>query len=91
MRRTPSPQPANNVGSRYSPQLASKSTSQTSSVRHSPQPSSARRSPQPVSNPFEEDNYDESKNPFAEEVDDATNPFAQDDDDYDKNLNPFES
>ncbi|KAM3965678.1 vacuolar protein sorting 11 isoform 2-T2 [Aphomia sociella] len=43
-------------------------------------------------NPFEEE-YDESKNPFANEIDDdvindPTNPFAEDDD-YDKNLNPF--
>ncbi|XP_059057678.1 vacuolar protein sorting-associated protein 11 homolog [Achroia grisella] len=42
-------------------------------------------------NPFE-DEYDESKNPFANDEDvimhDPTNPFAEDDD-YDKNLNPF--
>lgn len=39
-------------------------------------------------NPFE-DHYDESKNPFADEVgDDPTNPFNEDDD-YDKNFNPF--
>lgn len=37
-------------------------------------------------NPFEEENYDEAKNPFAD--DDTTNPFGEDDD-YDKNLNPF--
>ncbi|XP_008204135.1 vacuolar protein sorting-associated protein 11 homolog isoform X1 [Nasonia vitripennis] len=42
------------------------------------------------SNPFIED-YDESKNPFAEEDDDdKNNPFKDDyDDDYDKNLNRF--
>ncbi|XP_053611188.1 vacuolar protein sorting-associated protein 11 homolog [Plodia interpunctella] len=42
-------------------------------------------------NPFEDD-YDESKNPFAEDDDvitDPTNPFAEEADDYDKNLNPF--
>ncbi|XP_060804733.1 vacuolar protein sorting-associated protein 11 homolog [Amyelois transitella] len=42
-------------------------------------------------NPFEEE-YDESKNPFAEDDDvitDPTNPFAEEADDYDKNLNPF--
>ncbi|XP_047535225.1 vacuolar protein sorting-associated protein 11 homolog [Vanessa atalanta] len=39
-------------------------------------------------NPFDE-NYDESKNPFADETkNDPTNPFG-DDEDYDKNLNPF--
>ncbi|KAI5637569.1 hypothetical protein NE865_09702 [Phthorimaea operculella] len=38
-------------------------------------------------NPFEEDAYDDGKNPFAEEADDPTNPFNEDDD-YDKNLNP---
>ena len=40
-----------------------------------------------VSNPFKEQ-YDESKNPFAED-DDKNNPFSDDYDDYDKNLNPF--
>ncbi|XP_026746713.1 uncharacterized protein LOC113508842 isoform X1 [Trichoplusia ni] len=39
-------------------------------------------------NPFEEDNYDETKNPFAEEATEPTNPFNEDDD-YDKNYNPF--
>ncbi|XP_075980170.1 vacuolar protein sorting 11 [Anticarsia gemmatalis] len=39
-------------------------------------------------NPFEEDTYDEAKNPFADEATDPTNPF-NDDDDYDKNYNPF--
>ncbi|XP_052751117.1 vacuolar protein sorting-associated protein 11 homolog isoform X2 [Galleria mellonella] len=42
-------------------------------------------------NPFEEE-YDESKNPFAndedEVINDPTNPFSEDND-YDKNLNPF--
>lgn len=42
-------------------------------------------------NPFDEDDYDESKNPFADE--ESMNPFSgdyyDDDDDYDKNLNPF--
>ncbi|KAL4710884.1 hypothetical protein ACJJTC_002514 [Scirpophaga incertulas] len=44
-------------------------------------------------NPFD-DEYDESKNPFADDSknpfaeDDTTNPFG-DDGDYDKNLNPF--
>jgi hypothetical protein len=59
--------------------------------RHSP---SSRTTPPPKSrnetskNPFEEDDYDESKNPFADEQ--STNPFSgDDDDDYDKNLNPF--
>jgi len=60
--------------------------------RHSP---SSRTTPPPKSrnetskNPFAEDDYDESKNPFANE--ESTNPFSgeDDDDDYDKNLNPF--
>lgn len=42
-------------------------------------------------NPFE-DEYDESKNPFADDDDvitDPTNPFAEEADNYDKNLNPF--
>lgn len=42
---------------------------------------------EPSKNPFDEDDYDESKNPFA--VDESMNPFSGDDDDYDKNLNPF--
>jgi len=49
---------------------------------------------EPSKNPFDENDYDESKNPFAEE--ESTNPFSgddddddDDDDDYDKNLNPF--
>lgn len=38
--------------------------------------------------PFDED-YDNAKNPFADDLDlDDTNPFK---DDYDKNLNPFET
>lgn len=55
------------------------------------------------SNPFETDDYDESKNPFAnddDDDDDANNPFKDDDDndndragnnddDYNRNLNPF--
>lgn len=42
----------------------------------------------PSKNPFHEDDYDESKNPFAGE--ESMNPFSgDDDDDYDKNLNPF--
>lgn len=50
-------------------------------------------------NPFETDDYDESKNPFAndDDDDDANNPFKDDDDndavgnddDYNRNLNPF--
>jgi hypothetical protein len=63
-----------------------------------PHPSpSSRTTPPPKSrnetskNPFGEDDYDESKNPFADE--ESTNPFSGDDDDegddYDKNLNPF--
>lgn len=39
-------------------------------------------------NPFEEDTYDETKNPFAEEATEPTNPFSEDDD-YDSNYNPF--
>lgn len=39
-------------------------------------------------NPFEEDAYDEAKNPFADDEAGTTNPFGEDDD-YDKNLNPF--
>ncbi|KOB67920.1 putative Vacuolar protein sorting 11 [Operophtera brumata] len=47
----------------------------------------------PVKNPFDEDNYDEAKNPFADdpsanESNEPTNPFSEEDD-YDKNLNPF--
>lgn len=43
-------------------------------------------------NPFEDD-YDEEKNPFAQEDEDAVDGGAKDspDDDYDKNLNPFAS
>lgn len=41
-----------------------------------------------VGNPFDEENYDEAKNPFADEGQNPTNPFSEDDD-YDKNLNPF--
>lgn len=39
-------------------------------------------------NPFEDDTYDEAKNPFAEEATEPTNPFNEEDD-YDKNYNPF--
>lgn len=40
------------------------------------------------SNPFD-DEYDESKNPFAEDLD-STNPFATKEDfDYDEYKNPF--
>jgi hypothetical protein len=39
-------------------------------------------------NPFEEDNYDDAKNPFA--VEEPTNPFGDDDeDDYNDSLNPL--
>lgn len=38
-------------------------------------------------NPFKGDNYDETKNPFADE--EPTNPFGDDDDDYNDSLNPF--
>ncbi|CAK1586787.1 unnamed protein product [Parnassius mnemosyne] len=41
-------------------------------------------------NPFEDETYDETKNPFSDEDGrkDPTNPFSEDDE-YDKNLNPF--
>lgn len=39
-------------------------------------------------NPFEDDTYDEAKNPFAEEATEPTNPFNEEDD-YDSNYNPF--
>ncbi|XP_066993542.2 vacuolar protein sorting-associated protein 11 homolog [Anabrus simplex] len=65
-----------------------------SPARQSPNysPAAARATIPPLKqelpkNPFEDDeDYDESKNPFA---DSSTNPFNEDDDDYDKNLNPF--
>lgn len=51
------------------------------------------------SNPFETDDYDESKNPFFKDDNDVTNPLKDEndtnpfkdneDDDYNKNLNPF--
>lgn len=39
-------------------------------------------------NPFEEETYDEAKNPFAEEATEPKNPFSEEDD-YDSNYNPF--
>ena len=40
-------------------------------------------------NPFkDEDDYDESKNPFAETEEGGGNPFGEEDD-YNENLNPF--
>ncbi|KAJ9600043.1 hypothetical protein L9F63_009660, partial [Diploptera punctata] len=66
----------------------------TLTPRHSPRTSSTpppKLRPESLKNPFEDaDDYDESKNPFAEQ--ESTNPFGDDDDDdddYDKNLNPF--
>jgi hypothetical protein len=55
--------------------------------RHSPSSRTTRN--ETSKNPFDEDDYDESKNPFADE--ESMNPFSgdNDDDDYDKNLNPF--
>ncbi|XP_029051219.2 vacuolar protein sorting-associated protein 11 homolog isoform X3 [Osmia bicornis bicornis] len=49
------------------------------------------KTPITPSNPFEADDYDESKNPFSEanDYDDDKNPFKDDEDDYNKNLNPF--
>lgn len=38
-------------------------------------------------NPFKGDDYDETKNPFADEQ--PSNPFGEDDDDYNDSLNPF--
>ncbi|XP_045023732.1 vacuolar protein sorting-associated protein 11 homolog isoform X1 [Daphnia magna] len=38
-------------------------------------------------NPFKENTYDESKNPFADEQ--SSNPFGDDEDDYNDSLNPF--
>ncbi|PSN48268.1 hypothetical protein C0J52_03049, partial [Blattella germanica] len=66
----------------------------TITPRHSPHTSATlppKQKAQASKNPFEEDDYDEAKNPFAEE---STNPFGEDEDDdneddYDKNLNPF--
>ena len=52
------------------------------------------KTPIVASNPFHGDDYEEAKNPFADEKDDGDekNPFMNDtDDDYDKNLNPFAS
>lgn len=50
------------------------------------------KAPLVPSNPFKEDDYDEAKNPFAEDDGNDKNPFKDDaDDDYDKNLNPFAS
>jgi hypothetical protein len=56
----------------------------SSRATHLPKPRT-----EPSKNPFDEDDCDESKNPFADE--EFTNPFSGDDDndDYDKNLNPF--
>lgn len=53
------------------------------------QPKSTGGSPSGGRNPFDEENYDESKNPFSDEVEnEPTNPFSEVDD-YDKNCNPF--
>ena len=52
------------------------------------------KTPIAPSNPFVGEDYDEAKNPFADEKDDEDekNPFKDDtDDDYDRNLNPFAS
>lgn len=38
-------------------------------------------------NPFGGDDYDEAKNPFAD--DEPTNPFGDEEDDYNDELNPF--
>jgi hypothetical protein len=98
-----SPSPARNSPLRGSPARGSPvpvrsvqaHINKTLTPRHSP---SSRATPPPKSrnetskNPFGEDDYDESKNPFANE---SMNPFSGDDDDveedddYDKNLNPF--
>lgn len=64
----------------------------TLTPRHSPSPRATpppKPRTEPSRNPFDEDDYDESKNPFAD--DKSANPFSGDDDDYDKNLNPFET
>ena len=45
------------------------------------------KSPAAVENPFGGDDYDETKNPFADE--EPANPFAEDGDDYNDELNPF--
>ncbi|XP_012139382.1 vacuolar protein sorting 11 isoform X2 [Megachile rotundata] len=48
------------------------------------------KTPITPSNPFENDDYDESKNPFFEDKDENDDDtFKDDDDDYNKNLNPF--
>ncbi|KAJ4438460.1 hypothetical protein ANN_14405, partial [Periplaneta americana] len=90
-----SPSPARGSPARGSPvpvRNIQPPINKTLTPRHSP---SARTTPpskprtEHSKNPFEEDDYDESKNPFADE--ESLNPFSGDDDedDYDKNLNPF--
>nr|CAD7402388.1 unnamed protein product [Timema cristinae] len=65
--------------------LVSLSSPRSSPARGTHAPSKQVSNP---GNPFGEDeDYDESKNPFA--TDNAVNPFEDEDDDYDKNLNPF--
>lgn len=49
------------------------------------------KTPITPTNPFETDDYDESKNPFSEayNYDDDKNPFKDDEDNYNQNLFPF--
>lgn len=49
--------------------------------------SSSSKASETPANPFEGDDYDESKNPFAED-ENSSNPFGEGDD-YNESLNPF--
>lgn len=97
-RTSPSParsSPARGSPARGSPvpvQSVQPPINKTLTPRHSPSSRATllpKTRTEPSKNPFDEDDYDESKNPFADE--ESINPFSgdDDDDDYDKNLNPF--
>lgn len=59
------------------------------SVKSSPNQKSFTQ-PKISLNPFEEDDYDDSKNPFCTDLEE-NNTIKDNNGDYDKNLNPFSS